>query len=107
MKAIYRKLVSTYDVDLLFPSDCKIYYRIEILKLDSLYSARLLRYEWYRLKPSFPENKDTPDDEMTCDEKMLIIDTTNGRILDGVIATSEDECIRLANEAIFAFFNRS
>ncbi len=107
MNAIYKKLISTYDVDILVSDDFKLRCRIEIFKQDATYCAHLLTYEYFRIQPSFPQKNGHPDSDLLSDAKFLILGGPGDFMINDLISTSEEECLKLVNESIFAFFNRS
>src|SRR5437016_4371962 len=81
MGIAFQRIVAVFDLDpiVLGPASLTLHFRVELIKRSRTkrLEARVWRYEFFRLQPTFPQRKGKPVDE-TSDELVLVEDHTVG-----------------------------
>lgn len=79
MAITFRRIVAVYDLDpiVLSPASDALHFRVEIIRRSRTgrLEARIWRYEFFRLQPTFPQRKGKPIHEAS-DESILVEDQT-------------------------------
>lgn len=94
-------MVALYDLESIPMGDEELSFRLEIHSDGASFFARLFRYEFYRLQPSFPQKNGEPDAALLADEVVLVRDETFGPLLEELRDASEEGILRQVT-ALFA-----
>ncbi len=89
MSFTIRTLVKVYELE---PSSAEgdvLCYRLEIFSDGTIYSARLHRYDYFRIQPTFPQREGEPIPELLCDELFTVRDSEMSGYVEGLREHSE------------------
>lgn len=84
-----RTLVKVYELEPTNIEGDTLCYRLEIFSDGTIFSARLQRYDYFRIQPTFPQREGEPIPELLCDEEFAIYDAELGSTVRGLRETSE------------------
>ncbi len=94
MSFVIRTLVKVFELEPILSDGEPLCYRLEIFSDGEVYTARLRRYEFYRVQPTFPQKEGEPNPMLQSDETFLIRDTELGGQVEALQEASESDLLQ-------------